>query len=205
MLNRVFWILYAAFAVGFVCMVVASLRGVKASERALTILVLMLPAGFMLVLAIAVVLSKSDAPKWVGVILFSMPLVQLVASPLYEAATKYRVNRGVPGDDDFRNPAQRKLANAIAAGDLALVRTLIPHAGNLNKPGESGEMLLRFAVGRTISSNGDQAQMQIVKALVDAGADPNMPALSTSWPLELALGNPDVAVILLEAGADPSR
>ena len=68
------------------------------------------------------------------------------------------------GDDECRKPVQRNLSRAIKAADVALVKSLIPLAGDLNKK-YNGETLLRLAV-----DNAEQpgAQVEIVKALLDA-------------------------------------
>jgi ankyrin repeat protein len=81
------------------------------------------------------------------------------------------------------------------------VKTLIPDAGDLNRE-YNNETLLRFAL---VNADSSSASRQVVQALLDAGADPNVVPESNSGPLVLAIPDPELTGMLLRAGADPNR
>ncbi|MEO7653966.1 MAG: hypothetical protein ABIZ80_26200, partial [Bryobacteraceae bacterium] len=110
------------------------------------------------------------------------PFVMAALSPLDSIFRNYQTNRRLQGDDAFRKPAQRNLAHAIKAGDVATVKSLIPLAGDLNQQ-YNGETLLRFAV---YNAESPTAGIPVVKALLDAGANPNLTAESGGWPFSTA-------------------
>jgi hypothetical protein len=48
--------------------------------------------------------------------------------------------------------------------------------------------------------------MEVLRFILDAGADPNVPAFETNWPLTLAIMHgEDATEALLQHGADPNR
>ncbi len=160
----------------------------------------------LLSIALAVfLLSKSDSTKLTITVFLTMPLLQMALGPLYTVVKDYQRARSRAGDDDFRGP-QRKLAHAIHKHDLAEVKRLIPLSGDLSREYNT-ETLLRFAlvnVERTGTAAENSAA--IVKALLDQGGDPNVPAAGSNWPLTLAMSyGPAMTARLLDAGADPNR
>jgi hypothetical protein len=153
-------------------------------------------------LAAIVLITHSDKAKMAGIVFMAMPLVQIVVGPIYTAWQSHQTDRRLDGDEAFRRPAQRNLAHAIRAHDVALVRSLIPGAGNLNLRYHD-ETLLSFAV---YNGKNEPGSVEVVQALLDAGADPNLSAFSDSFPLVSAIyGGPRLTEALLKAGADPNR
>src|SRR5262249_9027963 len=119
--------------------------------------------------------------------------------PIVEKVAHYRTLRSVAGDDSFRG-RQRELAHAITSGDLARVQQALPAAGELNRL-YGGETLLLFAVEK-VGTGG--ATVDIVRALLAAGADPNFRA-SNVTPLEQGLFHgAELTEVLLAAGANPN-
>jgi len=168
---------------------------------------LIIPPVVMAILAAAVLITNTDFAKWAGVWVLGIPWIGLVVGPIFSQFQHYATVRRLAGDDSFRRPAQRKLAHAIAAHDAALAKSLIAGAGDLNKV-YRGETLLRFAVynGHELGKPGAfPGAFEIVKALLDAGANPNI-ASGTSYPLTSAIpGGSEFTALLLDAGADPNR
>lgn len=205
MISRIFWTLFTVESVAFLVLIGYLIsRGTKGwgPEGPVGATVLVIPAVILIVVGVIGAMGKSDGVKLVCTVFLAMPLVQAALGPLYTAYTNHQTDRSLTGDDTFRKPAQRELAHAIKAQDVALVRRLIPGAGDLNRQYE-GETLLRFAIPVGDSS---EASQQIVKALLDAGANPNIAAYENSWPLTLAIMNgPAITKLFLDAGADPNR
>lgn len=81
-------------------------------------------------------------------------------------------------------------------------------APNATKPG--GETFLRFAFVSSPAAGSEAsrlaANLEIVRLLIRAGADPNEAAFESNWPLTLAIYRGHEAVqTLLDGGADPNR
>jgi hypothetical protein len=205
MITRVFWTLFTIESLAFVLLLVFLFgRGTKGwgPEGPVGAIVLLIPPVILIAVAAVAAMTKSDGVKLACTIFLAMPLVQAALGPLYTAYTNHQTERSLAGDDNFHRPAQRELAHAIRAHDAASVQRLIPGAGDLNRQYE-GETLLRFAIANADSS---EASLQVVKALLDHGANPNVAAYSSNWPLTLAiLKGPALTRLLIDAGADPDQ
>jgi hypothetical protein len=204
-LGRVFWSLFAFEAAGLLIFTFYFLgRGTKGwgPEGPVGAWLIVIPPIMLLAPAAVVLIRKTDYAKLGGIFCLALPLLHITLGPLYTVLTNYQTKRRLAGDNTFFWPAQRRLAHAIRAHDIDLVRRLIPGAGDLNAI-YGGETLLRFAL---INADTPGAPFEAVKALLDAGADPNICALSKSPPLTLAISSgPKFTEALLKAGADPNR
>ena len=116
----------------------AGRNGYRSAPRFIPPILLLIVAGVALVF-------KSDAVKLSCLYFMLAPFWMAALGPLYSLLENYQSDRRMQGDDDFRWPAQRNLAHAIKAADVAKVKGLIPRAGNLYQQSK-GETLLRFAV-----------------------------------------------------------
>ena len=89
------------------------------------------------------------------------------------------------------------LARAIAHGDVGHVRTLLTRdpGSVVTRPPQTPPILDAVAAGNP----------EVIKVLIDAGADPSEPTLSGYTPLLLAVTreNLPVATLLLDEGASP--
>lgn len=163
---------------------------------------MLLPALFLGILGATVLLAHTDRVKLYGIAVMALPLVQMAVGPVYSVWQNYRSDRRLAGDENFIWPAQRKLAHAIGAHDAVLVRTLIPNAGDPNTL-HRGQSFLNFAIGKAEKAPGS---VEIVQALLAAGANPNLPAYPDLLPLTVAISDsPQMTEALLKAGADPNR
>jgi hypothetical protein len=204
MIARIFWSLFTLEAVAIAILLFSTLaKGSRGwgPEGPVGGWLIGIPPLLLLLLAVIVLVKKSDAVKLAGIAIMGFPLLQIALGPLWGVLERHRTDRSLAGDETFTRPAQRKLAHAIHAHDLALVKTLIPGAGDLNRE-YRGETILRFAI---VNADSSTASRQIVKALLDAGANPNVAPKSTSGPLIIAIPDPELTGMLLEAGADPNR
>lgn len=98
--------------------------------------------------------------------------------------------------EQFGDPAARRFAEAVAAGDVRVALEAATEApGGVNSVGADGVTGLLMAVERR-----DHA---MVRALLQAGAAPN--GAPQRAPLHKAVGTGDAAMVtlLLQAGADP--
>jgi len=202
-IPRLFWIFCSGEFVAFVVLILLVFSGRLKSgpEGPVGAIVLFIPPIGLLILGAVVYFAGTEQAARTGLTLLGLQLVPFVVGPIYSKVMSLRVDRSLLGDDSFRGP-QRALAHAIKAGDLAAVKELLPKAGNLNQAYGAGETLLRFAV----SNVGSGSSLEIVRALVAAGADPNFPAYSDNYPLASAIYHgPALVRILLEAGANPNQ
>ena len=210
MIAWIFWGLFALDTVGLAVLAILSARGPSTPEGPVGGWLVLIPPIIMLVLAGVVLATRSDAARMIGIYILAIPLVATVVGPIYSAIDNYLVRRSIDGDNNFRRPAQRKLAHAIKAHDVALVKSLIPLAGDLNKR-YGDDSLLRFALCNapdpTRPTEGATPEgIEIVKALLEAGANPDLPASYNNWLLTFAIyDGPEVTEMVLQAGANPNR
>jgi hypothetical protein len=206
MLNWIFWSLFALDAAGLVY-IGFLLPSKSGPEGPVGGWLIFIPPIIMAILAVVVMITRSDGARFMGISILAIPLIAMVIGPIYSRLQDRATDRRLAGDDSFRRPAQRKLAHAIHHHNAQLAKSLISGAGDINKV-YGGETLLRFAVDNAHEFGKPGALpggAEIVKALLDSGADPNIPA-STSYPLTAALyGGSGLTQLLLTAGADPNR
>lgn len=207
MLNWIFWSLFALDAAGliYIGFLMPSKSGPEGPVGGWLIFI---PPIIMAILAAAVLITRADAAKWIGISFLAIPFVGMVVGPIYSRFQDYATDLRLAGNDSFRWPAQRKLAHAIHDHNTELAKSLIPGAGNLNKV-YGDETLLRFAIDNAHEFGKASAfpgSAEIVKALLEAGADPNVPVGRDGYPLTGAIyGGSELTEMLLSAGADPNR
>lgn len=205
-LAIVFWILVfidaaALFVFGLLALAAA---GPSHTNPILAVLVPVGLPALILAAAIAVFLYlPGPAAKGLALAIAAFPLVFMIASQgiTYWQLRKHRDDRG--GFSQFERGPLRELEAAIAAGDVATVRRLAPLA-ELDRPGISGVTVLVLALRRLRDAPHD---LDIVRALLDAGADPNVG--KDELPLQVAIGASRGAGLepvrmLLAARADPN-
>ncbi len=90
-----------------------------------------------------------------------------------------------------------RIAAAAMRGDVAAVRSLVEQDGGAGGAGGTTALLNSARVG----------QLAVIKAMCEAGADPNRLGRKGSLPLLLAVGGrqPAAVRLLLEHGADPNK
>ena len=90
------------------------------------------------------------------------------------------------------------LSTAAERGDLSQVRKLLREGGTVNERDSNGMTPLHFAA--------QCKNVSVVRALLEAGADVNAVRAGHVTPLmlsvDMAFGQPDIALALIDAGAD---
>lgn len=199
MIPKLFWTLFTVEALGllyFIWCLIAEVRrgGPDAGIGSLAVL-LVVVVGLVLG-GIGLWYRSTGNSIALGVLL--LPGVVMIAGSLRQAIITHQVNESFAGNEDFKRPGMRALANAIAKNDVEAVKAVIPAAGDLNVRGETGTPILLFAV----ASSG--VKLEILQLLVDAGANPNIGRHPDRLlPLEQAR-DIDAVKLLLDHGADPN-
>jgi hypothetical protein len=201
-ISRTFWILFTLEAVGFTALMFWTPRGARTWGPEGPVggwLVYVVPPILLAIPLAVVLIGRSHNANLCGLVLVAWPIVPVVVGPIYSAFDNYCTDRRVAGDFNFFLPSQRKLAHALTAHDVARVRELLPHAGDLNAD-HWGESL--FAFGLSNSDKSD-ASVEIVKAMLDHGANPNLVTPNRCHVLTMAIGNgPAMTKLLLDRGAN---
>jgi len=191
------------------------------------IMMLAIVVCLAVVIAIVAVIRKPVA-YGAGLALVSMPAVwyvSLSAKGLAERVAAPSAADQESGRGYFSAPADRALAEAIVAGDVAKVKSLAP-AANLNKEGWAGMSFMRLALENghanhdviaillqngidpdqsasllyeKIYSEKDEALLRVV---IDSGVDVNKHMGRGSWILFVRYDWPEELALLLDHGAD---
>lgn len=205
LISRAFWTLFTLEAIACAAFMIWSARstGSWGPEGPVGAWIIYVFPPILLGIPLAVVLiGRSKAANLVGLYVLCWPLVPLVVGPIYSTLNNLWGEHRIAGDFTFLAPSQRQLAHALRVHDAAAVRNLLPNAGNLNVK-HRGESLFGFGL-----KNADKsaASLEIVKAMLEAGADANMDLSSDYWPLTAAISyGPPMTQLLIEAGANPNQ
>lgn len=209
MIAKIFWALMILDTVALGILAYLASRGPRSPEGPVGGWLMFIPPLVMIVIGALVLITGSNAVKMAGVYILGFPWIAVIAGPIVSAVQHYQVERSLAGDDDFRGP-QRKLAHAIQARDVALAKSFLPLAGDLSKR-HGDDTLLHFALvnapDRTIfGSPVPAASVEIVAALLAAGAKADEADAYKRWPLSAAIsGGAELTELLLKAGANPNH
>ena len=208
MVSNIFWGLVIVDTIGIGVLAYLGSRGPSSPEGPVGGWLMLIPPILIVGLVALALINKSESVRMAGIVFLGFPWVMVVVGPLYSAYQDYMTDRRVAGDEDFHG-ASRKLAHAITAQDVPLVKSLIPQAGDLNQ--RHGEkLLLLFAIDKAQNSIGigkvTPAGVEIVQALLDAGAKADLAGPYQRWPLTFAISSgPEITEMLLKAGANPNH
>jgi hypothetical protein len=175
------------------------------SPLAVTAYFLVLP-GILLLGAIAV-FAMSGSTLWRGAA-FLVAAAPLLSGLLYVAYAKQQIaSYQGEGGEFYHLPrgAARDLESAIARGDAAGVSAAAT-AATANQVGRDGVTALGLAVRRLEKEPGS---LDILRSLLEAGADPNLRGDPGEAPLTIAIrvsgkAGAEPIRLLLDAGADPN-
>lgn len=208
LIKALFWLLVAldVAALGLVFVLGLAAAGPShTSPLAVTGVLLILP-GVLLAGAVALFVF-SGSPLWRGIALLvaAAPLLTTAGYVAYsrQQAARYQSE----GGEFFHLPpgAARQLELAIQRDDAAAIPAAAA-ATDVNQLGRDGLTPLALAV-RLLEKQ--PRPLDVVRALLAAGADPNRRGASAEAPLTLAIrasakAGPEPVRLLLAAGADPN-
>jgi len=208
MVSNIFWGLVIVDTIGVGVLAYLASRGPSAPEGPVGGWLMVIPPILIAGVVALALINKSESVRMAGIIFLGFPWVMVVVGPVYSAYQDYMTERRVAGDEDFHG-ASLKLAHAITAQDVALVKSLIPQAGDLNQPhGERSLLLFAIDKAKGSAAHGEvtPAGVEIVQALLDAGAKADLAGPYQRWPLTLAISSgPEITDMLLKAGANPNH
>jgi len=202
MLARIFWTLFSLEVAAYGFLMVHTMVSTKSwgPEGPVGAWLIFAVPPLMVGIPLALFLfSKSDYAKQYAIFALAFPLIMIVLGPVFSRIQDFQTERRLAGDTTFFWPAQRKLAHALRAHDVALVKSLIPAAGDLNQR-HGDDSLFRFAL---VNADKSTASVEIIKAMLNAGANAKIQTPGGNWPLSLGMScGPAMTTLLLDAGAD---
>ena len=168
--------------------------------------VLALLAAVAFFLTVAARRQSTAALVTIAVILI-WPLVSLIAHPAIVAYKKHRFASAEAAVGDFRDPALKPMAEAMRSRDGAALRQLLKGQPPPSGKDRAGNDLLVYSL---VLVRDRQGSAELVRALLEAGADPRRSRLPSGQDLVnfMIFGNSPDAVeamrLLLRHGADPN-
>lgn len=205
-MKLLFW---SFVALDVAALVVGGLLGLAAAgpSRTNPVTALLIPfvvPGVLLAGAIGLfVYAQSAGARLVALGIAALPALVVVGGHLL-ALGRLSGYRDESGElRQFKTAALRAVEDAVTRGDAAAVAAAA-QGTDLNTPSLSGATVLVFALRELQQSRGD---IDVVRALLAAGADPN--ARGAEPPLQIAIAASrtaglEVVRLLLDAGADPN-
>ncbi len=204
----VFWIMVALDVAALGLMFVLGLAFAGPSHTPLVRFI-----GFMLVpagaLAGAVALFVFAASPWLrgaAFLLAASPVIIVAAGLIYGSSTMIRHTDADGNVYEFAEGPERTLEKAIKSGDLDAVKAALPNA-KINARGVSDTTVLTLTLEKL--RNTPQG-IDMLRAVLAAGANPNIGGRTSILPLEAAIGltrthGTEPMVLLLKAGAQPNQ
>ncbi len=198
-MTKVFWTLAVLDAIAAVVLCRLFAKGPHGQfDGLLVVAYLVIVSGTVLTLGVFPLL-RSDGLRAAAFVVLLLLSVPLLISSAGSAIKTIREERQFSGKAYFSGPAL-DLAQALVKQDAALVKQLIPAAGDLNQPRSGGTSPWQFAVLQTEST---EQSIELLRALLAAGADPKRDASADTLQHAVAKG-PLLTRFLLEAGANPN-
>lgn len=206
MMKVLFWLFVAIDAVAlgiFGLLGLAAAGPSRTNPIAALVIPFFIPAAILLGAIVLFLKVPSTAARAVAVAIAALPLL-FVAGSSATGLWKLRDYRDASGHiTQFRTAALRDIEAAIDRNDAAAV-TAAARGVDLNTPGLSGATVLVLALRQLYKTPN---QLDVVKALLAAGADPN--GGGAEPPLQAAIGasresGTEPVRLLLEVGANPN-
>ncbi len=205
-MKLLFWLLVA---VDVIALVTFGLLGLAAAGPSRTnpiaalVIPFFLPAAILTGAIWLFLNAQATGARLVATFVAALPVLVVAVGSGTSLLQLLRYRDSAGDIREFRSEALREIEAAIQRNDAAAVATAARGA-DVNTPGLSGTTVLVLAL-RQLRKTPDQ--LDVVKALLAAGADPDLGR--SELPLQVAIGASRAAGIepvrlLLDAGADPN-
>ena len=203
-MTPVFWAFVALDAALFVILVVLGIATPSTPDGGREMsLVFFVIVPALVVGGAAILFTKAESFAWrliaLGVV--AGPGLILAATRLRSAAIDYRVRQNAAGSGYFSGRHLKRAAEAVVRRDTATIAAL-DRTVDVNAKGTRGMTLMELAVTEAFESPaapaGGATSLEVVKALLSRGADPNA-GLETATKLDSSA----ILAALLDAGAKP--
>ena len=148
------------------------------------------------------VTTRSPLMRVVALVIVAGPGLLVATARVRSAAIDYQVRRNAEGSGYFSGHVLRSAGAAVVRRDVPALQALKGRV-DVNAKGTRGMTLMELAVTQAFESpppsDASASSLDIVRALLALGADPNA-------GLEIATKLPDAAILraLLDAGANPN-
>jgi hypothetical protein len=193
-------------ALGFVFILGLGFAGPSHTYRMNVVGLMLVPTGVLVAAVVLFVFTASPLLRGGAFFLVASPMIIVAASFINAKST---MNQHMDADGtihEFAEGPERALEKAIKSGDFEAVKAALPKA-KINAKGVSHTTALTM----TLDKVRDTRQgFEILRAVLDAGADANVGGGSSILPLEQAIGltrthGTDPMMLLLKAGAKPNQ
>ncbi len=199
-MTPIFWAVVALDAALFLILLVLGVTGGGppdgGREMSLVFFVIV-PA--IIVGGAVVLFTKAESSLWrsVALLIVAGPGLIIAGTRLRSAVIDYQVRQNAAGSGYFSGRDVKRAAAAVVRHDVVALAAL-DRSVDVNTRGERGMTLMELAVSQVFDSSAGSAPLDIVRALLARGADPNA-GLETATKLP----NSVVLTMLLDAGAKP--
>ncbi len=203
-----FWIMVSldVVALGLVFLLGVGFAGPSQKYLMNVVHLLLLPTGVLVAAVALFVFSAAPVLRGVAFVLAASPVL-IVAITFSNA--KNTPSRHTDADGalhEFAEAPERALAQAIKSGDFEAVKLALPQA-KINTNGFSDMTALTMALDRLRDT---RQGVEILRAVLEAGANPNVSGGGAYLPLERAIGmtrthGTEPMLLLLKAGAKPNQ
>ena len=157
----------------------------------------------ILIGAAVLLFLKVEASAWrmVALVVAAGPGLFLAGTRLRSAVIDYRVRQNAAGSGYFSGRDLKRAAAAVVQRDVSALATL-DRSVDLNTKGTRGMTLMELAVTQAfespVSSSVGSTSLDVVRALLSRGADPN-----SGLEIATKLADTTILLALLDAGAKP--
>ena len=199
-MTPIFWVVVVLDLVLFLVLLVLGLTGTGSPDGGREMSLFFFVIVPAIIVGGAVLLFvKAESSLWRGVALVVVagPGLIIAGTRVRSAMIDYQVRQNAAGSGYFSGRDVKRAAAAIVRHDVGAI-TALDKSVDVNAKGTRGMTLMELAVTQVFDSSAGSAPVDIVRALLARGADPNA-------GLETATRLPDTLVLsmLLDAGAKP--
>ncbi len=198
--TQIFWAVVALDAALFLVLIVLGVTsgGPPDGGREMSLVFFVIVPAIVIAGAVLLFI-KAESSLWrsVALVIVAGPGLIIAGTRVRSAVIDYQVRQNAAGSGYFSGRDLKHAAAAVVRHDVGALASL-DRSLDVNTKGKRGMTLMELAVTQVFDSSAGSAPLDIVRALLARGADPNA-------GLETATKLPDSVVLsmLLDAGAKP--